>query len=254
MPSWFARIVLVLSGLPSHFWSSIRKRPAGKSKLKKGKKPPAKKQQQSRLVPLKGDSRIGKVLKIVGFLLGILGPVSWIQLTPRLSSNAASPTDLADVLGSSKFTVTNEGSLRVTDVYAACFFWHVRYGRGLPPTADIDDFIYQIIQPAEERLDKLASFTIPCTIEGSPAFVTRPPFNMPVTKADLAIVTYYRAWPLTFIRPHSLFRFVAHFDKNGAVTWEKQNYADLEHDFDVWVANHGGVFPPIQLIRRPQRQ
>jgi len=226
----------------------MHRKPANKNTPKKATTSTKKKQPKSLAIVRDGWTKLGTTAKVISYLIGLLGLLSLIQLRPHLSANAAPPTDKVDVLGSSKFTITNDGYLKVTDVSAVCYFWHVRYGRGSPPTADINDWVYQIIVPPEERLSRLDSFTIPCTREGQPAAVTSPPFNMNVTKADIAIIVYYRAWPLIFVRPHSIARFVAHFDDSGNVTWEKQNPAALEPDFDKWLAAHGGKFPPIQLV------
>ena len=188
-------------------------------------------------------SRWKRFLKIVGSLLALTGLLSLIPLFPRLSATATPTTNLDDVLGSSKFTVTNDGTLRVTDVMSACFLWKVKMERP-GATANFDSSLSRIVSPPETKLSPTEGFTIPCTAEGRPIVGSSAPFAQPrVTHADLAIVAYYRAWPFTFYRDHRLFRFVAHFGQ-GEVTWEKQPAAALEPDFDKFIAAHGGTFPP----------
>ena len=181
---------------------------------------------------------------MLGLLLTAIGLVALIELFPRLSSTAASPTDPEDILGSSKFTVVNDGYLRVTDVMSVCFLWKVQIERP-GASAHFDSSLARIVEPPKTKLSPTEGYTIPCTTEGRPIVGTSPPYApLRVTQADLVIVSYYRAWPFTFYRDHRLFRFVAHVGKQGEITWEKQPAAILEPDYDNFIQTHGGTFPP----------
>lgn len=194
-------------------------------------------------------SRHGLLLTVLGLVLTAIGLVALIELFPRLSASATATTDLDDVLGSSKFTITNEGYLKVTDVSPGCFLWNVTVGRP-GASAQFNSGVVRVAQPPEAKLPPTEGFTTPCGVEGRPIVGTSPPFTpLRINRADLAIIVYYRAWPFTFYRDHRLFRFVAHFAR-GAVTWEKQPADVMEPDFAGWLAQHGGTFPPL-LVRPP---
>jgi len=75
-------------------------------------------------------------------------------------------------------------------------------------------------------------------------FGTNPPFFLNLKYADLAIVAYYRAWPFTFYRTHTLFRFVARIGKNGEVIWDREPADAIEKDYDMFIKERGGMFPP----------
>jgi hypothetical protein len=187
----------------------------------------------------------------LGIAIGLISLVALIGLFPRLSASASPPTDLNDSLGSSKFTVSNDGYLKVTDVVSACFLWNVQMGGFPGPTVNLRSGVVKLARPNESQLEPAESYTIPCTHEGKPMFDTPEHQGVKLAKADLAIVAYYRIWPFTFYRGHRLFRFVAHVGSHGEVTWEKQPAAVLEPDFDNWLAIHGGSFPP-ELPRPPR--
>jgi hypothetical protein len=159
-----------------------------------------------------------------------------IELFPRLSASANAPTDQGNQLGSSKFTVTNDGYLQVSDVMSACFLWRVGEG-GFHFT----NSLARVVVPPESKLKPTEGYTVPCT--GEHMFGTSPPFALKIKNADLAIVAYYRPWPFTFLRNHRLFRFVANVSRDGEVTWEKQPAAALEKDFDNYIQQHEGTFP-----------
>ena len=98
---------------------------------------------------------------------------------------------------------------------------------------DFEDDIAEIrsVSPPKETLRVSEGLTIPC--------LWRSVFGKPgggaasVTKADLAIAIYYRPWPITFLRLHRLFRFVARFNEKGEVVgWDKQPAEPLEKDFE----------------------
>lgn len=187
-------------------------------------------------------SRRGPFLAVAGFVLTALGLATLIQLFPRLSATASSPTDGNDQLGSSRFTVSNDGYLQVTDVMSACFLWKLTFVEG-PRTADFSDNLSAVAVPPGSALNATEGYTVPCIphrLIGLPA-----PFHQPVlARADLAIVVYYRAWPFTFHRDHRLFRFLSRIQNDGTVIWEKQPAAVLEPDYDRYIAAHGGTFPP----------
>lgn len=174
-------------------------------------------------------------------LITILGLLSLIQLFPRLSAAAKSPTDPDDPLTSSKFTVTNDGYLKVTDVMSACFLWRVQMSSGgsSKPNIQISDGLAEVVKPPEATLIPAEALTVPCT--GQQFVGASAPYVQPViAQADLAIVIYYRAWPFTFYRDRRLFRFVANIGKHGEVTWEKQPSSILEADFDNhWTVEDG---------------
>jgi len=71
-------------------------------------------------------SRHGLFLTTAGLVLTAVGLIALIELFPRLSASANSPTNPDDPLSSSKFSVANDGYVRVTDVMSACFLWKVR--------------------------------------------------------------------------------------------------------------------------------
>jgi hypothetical protein len=223
-----------------------------KRKKKKGKQkgPPTMLPQQYQASAAK-PSKHGLFLTIVGLVLTTIGlVVALIELFPRLSAAVTPTTNLDDVLGSSKFTVTNDGYLKVIDVTSACFLWNVQMGKPPAGTAYFSSSLARIVQPPETNLVPTEGFTVPCTAEGRPIVGSSAPYIQPrIVRADLAIAVYYRAWPFTFYREHRLFRFVAHIGKEE-VTWEKQPAAVLEPDFDKYIAEHGGTFPP-QFMRPP---
>lgn len=187
-------------------------------------------------------SRRGPFLAVLGLVLTAIGLVTLIQLFPRLSAIASSPTDKNDQLGSSRFTVSNDGYLEVTDVMSACFLWKLTFVEG-PRTGDFSNKLSAIVIPPESALNPTEGYTVPCIprrLIDLPA-----PFHQPVlARADLAIVVYYRAWPFTFYRDHRLFRFLSRIQNDGTVIWEKQPAAVLEPDYDRYIAAHGGTFPP----------
>ena len=192
-----------------------------------------------------------QIWTILAIVVGLISLAALITLFPRLSASASPPTDLNDSLGSTKFTVSNDGYLKITDVVSACFLWNVQMGGFPGPTANLTSGVVKLARPNESRLDPAESFTIPCTNEGKPMFDTSEHQGLKLGKADLAIVAYYRVWPFTFYRGHRLFRFVAHVGNQGEVSWEKQPASVLEPDFENWIAIHGGHFPPA--LPRPPR-
>jgi hypothetical protein len=219
-------------------WRSKRKKK--KRKQKAVLKVPHQPSQQP--IPIVAKSQ-AKFWTILGVLIGAVSLIALIELAPRLSATANSPTDSDDQLSSSKFTVSNDGYLKVTEVMSACFLWKVDLGPSGKPNAYFTSSMARIAQPPESKLAPLEGFTVPCT--GNKLVGVSAPYVQPVlNRADLAIVVYYRAWPFTFYRDHRLFRFVAKMGKRNEVVWEKQPAAILEPDFDGFIKTHGGTFPP----------
>jgi hypothetical protein len=210
-------------------------------KKSKQKGVPTRPLQQSQPIVAK-PSKHGLFLTVLGLVLTTIGLVALIELFPRLSATATPTTNLDDILGSSKFTVTNDGYLKVPDVVSGCFLWDVEIKNNTGSSVHQRSDLATLVSPPATTLYPTEGFTIPCTPENRPLIASQPPYPpMRVTKADLAIVVYYRAWPFMFYRGRRFFRFIAHFGKQGEVTWEKQPAEVLEPDFDK---NFGGPFPP----------
>jgi hypothetical protein len=175
---------------------------------------------------------IGTVLTAIGLVVGI---VTLIELSPRLSAIATAPTSPNDVLGSSTFTISNDGYLKLTGVVASCFLWKVKIDKLAEFGSSMADMF---VSPPTSTLRTDEGLTVPCTSEG------RARTNIPVhVDADLAIVVYYRAWPFIFYRDHRLFRFVAHTNQQGEVIWNKQPASPLEPDFEKLSNMHHDEFP-----------
>jgi hypothetical protein len=76
------------------------------------------------------------------------------------------------------------------------------------------------------------TLTVPCAAD---ALIHNGYTNQvfPLSRADIAIAFYYRPWPITFLRSHRLFRFVARLGPNGEILgWDKEPASILERDFD----------------------
>jgi hypothetical protein len=181
--------------------------------------------------------------KIVGSILSLIGLTGLVIFLPRLSATQAAPDPASashDELSSSQFVVNNDGQFRLTDVVSACYVGQVdeTTANEPGPAVHLADWVSIIVRPANSRLLAGESFTVPCT---STRF-----FGMPVAvkNADLGIVVYYRPWPLTLLRLHRLFRFVARRGDQGQLIWDKQPSEPLETDFDKWLDQNGGEFPP----------
>jgi hypothetical protein len=180
---------------------------------------------------------------IVGLLLTLIGLVTLIELFPRLSATGKSPTDPDNPLSSSKFTVNNDGYLKLTDVMSACFIWRVDQGGKSMPVERITNTLAIVVRPPENVLMPTEGFTVPCT--ANPVVSAPPPYIQPaINLADLAIVVYYRAWPFTFYRGHRLFRFVANIGRHGEISWDKQPADALGAAYDKFLNDRGGSFPP----------
>src|SRR5580704_3622287 len=119
-----------------------------------------------------------RFLEGLGIVLTAIGLIALIELFPRLSSSATPPLDLGNQLASSRFTVTNDGYLQVTDVMSACFLWNVVEG-GFHAHGSMA----RVAVPPENRLRPTESYTVPCTSENM--ITTTPPFILNLKSADL---------------------------------------------------------------------
>jgi len=188
-------------------------------------------------------SKHGLFLGLAGLVLTAIGLVALIELFPRLSATATPPTNLDRPLESSRFTITNDGYVKVTDVSSLCFLWKVTLG-----SVRFQSGTVEIVKPPEAKLSPTESMTVPCSSEKMRLVGSPPPYRQPrLTEGDLAIVVYYRVWPFTFYRDRRLFRFAARFGEHGEITWEKQPAAIMEADFEKWLVTHGG----FNIVERP---
>ena len=180
--------------------------------------------------PIQGVSRRQvRFVEGLGILLTLISLIALIELYPRPTATASLPTDPNDQLSSSGFTITNDGYFQLADVRAACFLWKVQFDRN----ADVTNSFSRIVSPSEGTLQTNEGLTVPCTTRNFIGVAHGPPR---FTKADLAIVVYYRPYPFTFLRSHKLFRFVARVGNNGnVVAWDKQPSAILEPDFEKFM-------------------
>jgi hypothetical protein len=173
---------------------------------------------------------IGTVLTAIGLIVGL---VTLIELSPRLTPGATLPTDRNDPLSSSRFTVTNDGYLPLTDVHAACFVWKAKFRTEMGGIINFNSSFSNIASPRENRLPISEGLTIPCMARSPIGTPSGPPH---LTQADLALAVYYRPWPIWFLRCHHLYRFVARFGSNEEIVgWDKQPADVLTPDFDKFM-------------------
>jgi hypothetical protein len=168
----------------------------------------------------------------LALFLTALGLIALIELWPRPTPGASLPTNISDQLSSSRFTITNDGYLRLTDVKAACFMWKLQYGGRV--TVNMPGSFSNIVSPPESILQTSEGLTVPCTAIAPFTYADN---SVPILKeADLAIAFYYRPWPIPFLRCHRLFRFVARFNEKGEIVgWDKQPAKILEPDFEKFM-------------------
>jgi hypothetical protein len=217
----------------------MSKRLKNKNKKRRGKAGPRMPPRQSPPTNQVVPKRQTQLWTKLGIIIGIISLIALIELFPRLSASGSAPLDPNSQLSSSRFTVTNDGYLPLTDVTSACFLWKVDEGG-----FHIHSSMARVVQPPESRLGADESFTVPCTSEKM--FVT-PGRPLTITQADLAIAVYYRPWPLTFLRLHKLLRLVARIGKQSEVVWDRQPADVLEKDYDMFIQEHGGTFPRPKL-------
>lgn len=154
----------------------------------------------------------------------LIAAVALIELFPRPGAAAYPPSDENNVLNS-RFTVSNDGYLKLVDLKSGCFIWktnfpyvkNVLFFNNSPSKQDVDnDFL-----PSDV-------ITVPCT---DPRFsgVTN------IKSADIAIVISYRPWPFIFIKRRRLFRFVSR--KLGSITiWDRESIPrEFESDLESTV-------------------
>ena len=158
---------------------------------------------------------------MLGIVLGAIGLITLIELFPRLSASAASPSDPNNVLNS-RFTVSNEGYLELDRVKTGCYI--SRSSNGL---AEINKGL--IADNSSVDLHPIESVTVPCT---------GPNIYLAASKADLMLVVYYHPWPFVFIRSHRFFRFVSRNVSPGVTVWEKQPSQPVEQEFNDFLNAH----------------
>lgn len=170
-----------------------------------------------------GSSKHALFLTLLGLVLTTLGLVALVELLPRPSVSASSPFDPEYIL-ESRFTVTNDGYLDITNVQAVCFI-----NLAVNPTGGtLKNSVFgvsgnylnmingSVLRPSQ-------SFTVPCLDPG---------VLMPTIGADIAIVVYYRPWPFVFWHSRRFFRFVSRHTSKS-VTWDKQpSDSAIENGFD----------------------
>jgi hypothetical protein len=162
----------------------------------------------------RGGTKIKLLGKVAMWMLTSLSLLSILSLIPRLSVTPSSSPNYSNRV---RFTISNDGPLRTSDVRAGCFLWRVQFGNG---DVDADYLSPWYLEPEELRSPD--GWTIDCSLPGS---------NL--VSIDLAIVVYYRPWPFTFLRFHKLFRFVGRptSDLKGTI-YDRQPSAPLENDFN----------------------
>lgn len=163
---------------------------------------------------------------ILGVALGLISLITLIELFPRPTASYSPPTDPARLL-SSRFTISNDGYLRLSDVFAICYIetGHVVGGATILGSA------IRAVSPGNATLSPGDALTVPCE---SPGMALT---SNPVRDADLAIVASYRPWPFTFIRRRKFFRFVSR--RNGeTISWDRQPVSVLEDHFNWLVTDN----------------
>lgn len=128
------------------------------------------------------------------------------------------PQDISDPL-STRWTVTNDGYMRLTDVRAICFIWRLRAGLTMEDSAE------RGVAAPNPMLPSTEGFTVPCEDDGFKIV------GGTLESIDLAIVVYYRPWPFTFLRSRKMFRFVER-GSGSQIFWDKQPSTPMEREFD----------------------
>lgn len=151
-------------------------------------------------------------------LVFLLTALALVELLPRISASAVPPFDANHPLAS-RWTVTNEGYLKITRTRAICFVWRVQAVVTMQNSASNPS------KPTGNVLSPGDSFTVPCSIPGM--------LSGPYHSADIAIIVFYHPWPFTFFHYRRFFRFVMRRETDGNITWDKQpTPPELELDFD----------------------
>jgi hypothetical protein len=162
----------------------------------------------------------GLVLAVLSLVISL---VALIALRPHLSASASPPSDSNDLLDS-RFTASNDGYLKVTNVRAICYVSTSVF----PPGPALTSFVSGVIQAnLSETLGPADGFTVPCT---------DPHVHIPSQSADLTIVVYYRPWPFTFVHSRRFFRFVSRRTADNSVAWDRQASLPIETEFDKSLA------------------
>jgi hypothetical protein len=196
---------------------NVPKKLKGKNNKRRRKKP-SKSQQQ--IIQTTSSSRMTLLLTILGLVIGAISLITLIELFPRLSASYEPPFDITNAVPA--FSIKNEGYFAVNSVEPACFIWKLKSQTGLSferawSQGNRDMGIVDSLSPTQTT-------TISCGIG----------WQMPATtiqEFDLAVIVYFRPWPLTFIRQKKVFRFVAHQGKDGLI-FHKQPPEPLEKDIE----------------------
>jgi hypothetical protein len=164
-----------------------------------------------------------RLLEVLGIFLTALGLISLIGLRPRSSASATSPQTPNRPL-TSRFTITNDGYLKLTHVSALCYVWKSKSVYG----GSADQNVFNI-KPPSGILEPSESFTVPCQ---------NAPVLSPEAQVDLAIIMSYRPWPFTFLHMQRFFRFVSRKTLDGTFVWDKQpSDPSLEKSFSTMKNN-----------------
>ena len=173
-------------------------------------------------------------LKMLGVLSAIVGVLTSVELFPRLSATSNPPPVSINDLAAS-FTVTNDSYIPLVHVKPSCFLWRVvQEGfveRNSMTTGD----------GPEVKLRPSEPLTVSCgdlhRTLGGPRFV----------QIDIAIVVFYRPWPLTFIHSRKVMRFVGRpsIDRQSIV-WDKEPPEVLEKDLDEFLQQFPDGIPKLR--------
>lgn len=171
-------------------------------------------------MPIGCWERIKRVLRLLLVILSLLGLVTLVELYPRLSASQQPPFYAEDQIPD--VTVSNEGYLQVTDVRIGCFILNMKISENT-----FQDELMWHGSPPQKVLTATESYTVSCWSNG-PAVVAPIPS---ISNIDLVVVTYYRPWPLTFLRFRKFFRFVGR--NNGTrLYWVRQPSNGVDKEFD----------------------
>lgn len=162
---------------------------------------------------------MGQFWTILGTVVGLIGLIALIELSPRLTGASQPPFREEDRIPA--FTVTNDGYLKVTKLRATCFFNQINTTAmtathmGFGGMASADE-----LMPGE-------NFSFRC---GSNGVNFLAPVPM-IKSMDVAVVLWYRPWPFTFLRSRKFLRFEG-VNTGSKIEWYKQPQGTIEKDYD----------------------
>jgi hypothetical protein len=172
---------------------------------------------------------------ILSIVLTAIGLIALIQLRPRLSASAI-PVSVVGQELFSRFTVSNDGYVKITDVQMSCYIWKAVAqditNNETGNNVHINDALSHPISPPSQILLPNEGYTLPCAFGN----IEMPTFQL--KNADIAIVVYFRPWPLAWLRLRRLFRFTFNRAQDGTASWDKQPSSELEKRFDLWFDRH----------------